>query len=175
MLRTALALILMCGELTNGQVSASEQAKRPSFTMSITLKQSRVDPGSEVMIDVDLINVSSKEIEILRVGSGPPQYAFKVLDRDGKAAPLTAAGEAMVSGKMCWKVGNGEMRCLAGGSNISRNRVAPGGRLHDLFGLSYYVDLSRPNQYTVRLERADPYTKLLVESNTITLTVAKQE
>jgi hypothetical protein len=169
-----LALIWTCAALANAQVPVSEQGQRPAFTMSITPEQSKVSPGAEVTIAVDLINVSSREIQILRVGSGPPQYTFRVLDRDGKPAPLTPAGEALASGKNCWKARNGEMRCLAG-SNISLNRVAPGEKLHDVFVLSYYVDLSQPNQYTVRLERADPYTKLLVESNTIAITVAKLE
>jgi hypothetical protein len=54
-------------------------------------------------------------------------------------------------------------------------RVDPGGTLHDVFVVSSFVDLSQPDQYTIRLERTDPYTELLVESNTLTLTVAKQD
>ena len=171
---TALTLIPMCVELANGQVPGSESSRRPAFTMSIKSQQTAVDPGSEVIIDVDLINVSSQEIQIIRVGSGPPQYTFEVLDRDGKAAPLTPLGEAMASGKNCWRGRNGEMRCFAGGS-VSSNRLSPGGKLHDLFCLSAYVDLSQPSQYTVRLERTDPYTHLRVESNTISLTVARRK
>jgi hypothetical protein len=174
MLCTALALISMCVELTNGQVAASEKDQRPVFTMSIGLKQSTVRPGSEVAIDVDLTNTSRKEIKILRVATGPPPYAFDVFDRNGKAASLTPLGEAVVSGKTCFKGKNGETRCLVG-SGISSPRIAPGGTLHDVFVLSYYVDLTQPNQYTVRLKRTDPYTELVVDSNTLTITVAKQD
>lgn len=140
--------------------------------MSISLKQSTVPPGSEVALDIELTNISSQEIQLIHV-SDPPLYAFRVLDRNGKEGRLTPVGEAIVSGKNCYKGKNGETRCFVG--SAFSHGVAPGGKLHDVFDLSSYVDLSRPNQYSVRLERTDPYTKLLVWSNTITLTVAGRE
>lgn len=143
--------------------------------MSIALKQTTVDPGAEVIINVEMTNLSSKEIQILRVGSGPPQYAFKVFDQNGKAAPLTPLGEAMVNGRACYTGRSGETRCISGGSSVSQNRIAPGDKWLDAFPLSYYVDFRQPGQYTVRLERRDPYTKLLVESNRVSLTIAKRE
>jgi hypothetical protein len=142
--------------------------------MSIALQQKTLGPGTEVIIDVELTNVSKKEIQILRVGSGPPQYAFKVLDQNGKAAPLTPLGEAMVNGRPYYTASNGETRCITG-SNISQNRIAPDDKWRDAFALSYYVDFRQPGQYTVRLERSDPYTKLVVESNSVNLTIAKRE
>lgn len=142
--------------------------------MSISLEQKPFDPGTEVIIDVELTNASKKEIQILRVGSGPPRYAFKVLDQNGKAVPLTPLGEAMVNGRACYTASNGRTRCITG-SNILRNRTASGDKWRDAFPLSYYVDFRQPGQYTVRLERTDPYTKLLVQSNSVNFTIAKRE
>jgi hypothetical protein len=170
MLCTALALISMCAQFANGQVTASGREQRPVFTMSISLKQTTVRPGSEVRIDIDLKNTSAREIQIWLARSGPPLYTFKVLDRTGKAAPLTPQWRAILSGK-------GEhgqpARIMTGSGWFAR--VDPGGTLHDVFVISSFVDLSQPDQYTIRLERTDPYTELLVESNTLTLTVAKQD
>ena len=53
--------------------------------------------------------------------------------------------------------------------------VAPGGTLHDQVVLSDYVDLSQPSEYTIHLERTDPYTRFVVNSNTATLNVTKPE
>ncbi|MGC4054128.1 MAG: hypothetical protein QM757_34010 [Paludibaculum sp.] len=125
------------------------------------------------MVDVEMTNTSSREIELISV-SGPPLYVFTVLDRNGRAAPLTSLGEAVVSGKACYKGKSGETRCFLGGSTFG-HPVVPGANLHDVFALSSCVDLSQPNQYSVRLERPDPYTKLTVRSNTITLTVADRK
>lgn len=79
-----------------------------------------------------------------------------------------------MNGRNCYKGKKGETRCFLGGSTFTY-RVPPGGTLHDILVLSAYVDLSQPNQYTVRLERTDPYTKLLVPSNTITLSVVNKQ
>ena len=142
--------------------------------MSIRLNQSTINPGAEVILEIDLTNTSGKDIRIVRLRYGPPLYGFKVFDRDGRAAPLTPRGEAVVNGKSCWKGKNGETRCVMGGS-ASDQLVAPGGTAHDAFCLSDYVDLSQPNEYSVQLQRRDPYTKLLVDSNTISLTVGRRE
>jgi hypothetical protein len=175
MLRVAIAVILTCAGPIDGQTTESDQIKQPFFTMSIASKENTVRPGDEVIIGVEITNVSAKEIQILSVGSGPPQYGFKVFDHNGKPAPLTPLGEAMVNGRSCYTARNGETRCIPGGSNISQNRIAPGKKWPDAFPLSYYVDFGQPGQYTIRLERSDPYTKLLVLSNSVTITVAKRE
>jgi hypothetical protein len=174
MLRVAIAVILTYAGPIDGQATESDQSKRPCFTMSIASKENTVRPEDEVIIDVEITNVSSKEIQILRVGSGPPQYAFKVFDQNGKPAPLTPLGEAMVKGRSCYTGRNGETRCITG-SSISQNRIAPGKKWPDAFPVSYYVDFGQPGQYTIRLERTDPYTKLLVVSNSVTVTVVKTQ
>lgn len=173
MLYAAVALILACLGAPEGQTLEFEEIKRPSLTMSIALRQNTVDPGAEIILNVELTNVSSKEVQVLRVGSGPPQYAFKVLDQNGKAAPLTPLGTAMVNGRLCYRARSGETRCIIG-SSISENHIAPGEKWPDAFPLSEYVDLGQPGQYTIRLERTDPHTKRLVESNSVTLTVAER-
>jgi hypothetical protein len=101
-------------------------------------------------------------------------YTFKVLGPDGKPAPLTPIGQAIVKGGGYFKGKKGETRLIGGGSVFS-TVVAPGRTLHDSVVLSDYVDLSQPQRYTIYVQRTDPPTKLVVDSNTTTLTVAKQE
>lgn len=152
----------------------SDETKRPSFTMSISLKKDKVEPGERVEIDIELTNVSSKAIQVLQVGVGPPQYAFRVLDQNGRQAPLTVIGEAIVSGRSPYKGKDGAMRIIVG-SSIRQNHVAPSRKMLDAFALSDYVDFGQAGRYTIHLERSDPATKLIVKSNAVSLTVAKME
>jgi Gram-negative bacterial TonB protein C-terminal len=157
----------------SADLPTTRQTARPSFAMTIGLKANTVKPGSEVSIDVELRDVSGKEIQLVRVRTGPPLYSFKVLDQNGRPAPLTPLGEAIASGKNCYQGKNGEMRCLVGSASF--DAVAPGKRLPDVFRLSDYVDLNQPSRYTVRLQRTDPYSKLQVNSNTIVIIVENPE
>jgi hypothetical protein len=79
----------------------------------------------------------------------------------------------MLAGKMGYTNEKGETRILTGSGASSP--VAPGAKLYDVFVIFDYVDLRQPNRYTIRLMRLDPYTKRVVESNAVALTVAKQE
>ncbi|MGA2148618.1 MAG: hypothetical protein ABSH49_27055 [Bryobacteraceae bacterium] len=174
MLFTGLALVSMYVGFATAQATTSALGQQPTFAMSIRLKESTARAGSEIIVDIDLTNKSSKEIRFYLPANGPFLYTFKVFDRNGKPAPLTPIGQAIASGTGVYKGKKGETRLIFGGSTFSAV-VAPGGTLHEVVVLSDYVDLSQPNQYTIRLERTDPYTKLVVASNATTLTVTKQE
>jgi hypothetical protein len=179
MLRTAFAWIALYAGCMTGQTTTSAQKQQPTFAMSISLKESTAKAGSEVILAIDLTNTSGKEVRFMLPASGPFLYTFKVFGPNGRPAPLTSIGHAFASGGGEYKGKNGETRIIAGGSLFSKvvapGVVAPGGTLHDDVVLSDYVDLSQPNEYTIRLERTDPYTKLVVNSNTTTLTVTKPE
>jgi hypothetical protein len=172
MLSPRLGLLTMWAAFSAAHSIVSAQAGRPAFGMSISVERSTVHPGAEVAVKVALINTSDQEIHIYRARSGPPLYRFSVTDQKGNPAPLTPLGQAILAGKMGYTNEKGETRILTGSGASSP--VAPGAKLYDEFSISYYVDLTQPNRYTIRLMRVDPYTKLVVESNAIILTVAKQ-
>ncbi len=77
---------------------------------------------------------------------------------------------------MAFKGKNGEARIISGISGGGwSSPIAPGGTLHDELVISDFVDLSQPDQYTIRLKREDPYANLSVDSNSTTVTVTKSE
>ncbi len=174
MIRAAIGLASICAvALASGQISAGKNRGRPTFTMSISLTRTVFAPGSEIIVDVELTNISSKEIEVVRVNIGPTLYKFKVIDGSGNAAPLTPLGDAIFNGKACYKAKNGETRCFAG--NTTYARIASGRRVYEGFDLALYFDLAHPSRYTVRLERTDPNANRTVASNTVAFTVASPD
>ena len=142
--------------------------------MTIRLNESTVTVDAEVIAETDLTNTSGNDVQCFLPVAGPFLYAFKVFGPNGKSAPLTSLGQAVAWGGGYIKGKKGEMRIIPGVS-VFLAVVAPGGTLHDQVVLSDYVDLSQPNEYTIHLERTDPYTKLVVNSNSTTLTVTKPE
>jgi hypothetical protein len=171
MLAVVVALVSLCAGLATAQSASSTQ--QPTFAMKIWLKERTAKPESKVVVDIDLTNTSNREIQFFVPLSGPFLYKLNVSTGDGSPAPLTPIGKAVASGRFTYKGRDGETRVIAGGS-VTSARVAPGKVLHDTIILSDYVDLSQPDQYTIRLERTDPYTNLRVQSNATTLTITKQ-
>ncbi len=164
----ALALFLGCAEHAVGQ-AATPAAPKPSFTMSISLKDGTVKPGAEVQVAVDLTNTSGAPIQLWHARSGRASYTVQALDRDGKAAPLTAL-ERVFRGEAAEQEKGKPMRVRTGGGYFMT--IAPGETAKDAIIIQDQVDLSQPGAYTIQLERIDPATNLPLKSNTVTLTVA---
>jgi len=101
-----------------------------------------------------------------------PEYNWAVTTKERGLAPLTPKGNALAHGTLAFKGSDGKMRMMGGGSVFS-TRVKPGKIFHDSIDISDYVDLSRPDDYKIRFVRTDQYTNITVESNTVTLTVAR--
>jgi hypothetical protein len=167
-----LAAALVVLSLFAGLDQSPSSAKQPTFAMSIRLKQSVAKPGSTVTVDIDLTNTSDNEIVFFLPASAPLLYKWNVTTTEGTPAPLTPIGNALAHGTFAFKGKNGETRIIAGGSVFSA-RVEPGKTFRDTIEISNYVDLSRPDDYQIRLQRTDQYTNIPVESNTVTLTVAR--
>ena len=144
---------------------------RPAFKLSISLDHSTVAPNAEVAINVTITNLSEKEMFLFRTSRGMPPYRFSIVDQKHRPVPLTRLGQALVDGRTEYTNEKGERRVMLGGG--APKAVPPKGELNDLFPISYFVHLSRPGRYTIRLQRQDPYTELAVESNPITLIVTK--
>lgn len=167
------ALFLVCAEQALAQ-AAVPPAPKPSFSMSVRLKDGQVKPGSEIMVNIDLTNTSDAQTELWHAISGPTPYKVLVLDHAGKAVRLTPMGIAFGKGAAGWreKGENGEEVVHMVPTNGAPFRIAPGGVAKDALDIQDLFDFSQPGTYTIRLERIDPATKLLVKSNTVTLTIA---
>jgi hypothetical protein len=166
---TALALFLACAEHAVGQKVAPD-GRKASFTMSISLKERTVKPGSEVQVAVELTNGSTERIWLWRSRTGPPPYTIKLLDREGKGAALTAKGRAFQKGEAVIRENGRIVRAFPGSGEQAS--VAPGETVKDSVSIDDQFDLTQPGTYTIQLERIDPVTELLVKSNSVTLTVA---
>jgi len=168
----ALLIALGCVALALGQTTAPASEQKPEFTMTISLRQTTVKPGSEVNVGVDLTNISGKPISIYLSRSGKKPYAFSVVDATGKSARLTPLGRAIQAEGDVVRDENGRPTRFLGSHTGGWVAVAPGGTLHDDMPLSNSVDLGQPGEYKIRLQRTDPATRLTVTSNTVTLIVA---
>ncbi len=167
---TTLFFVLACVGQAAAQATAPAHEQKPTFTMIISLKQNTVAPGAQAILNVDITNTSDKEVQLFKSRSGRTPYSFQVLDRNGKSAPLTPEGRSTLNGQSVVRDEKGNVRLLVGTGGAVP--VAPGGTLHDEVVVTDY-DLSQPGEYTIRLRRTDPATKLTVTSNTVTLVVAK--
>lgn len=72
MIRSIVTLI--CLGILTLQGAFPAEAARATFTMTIATGQNIINPGSEVALDVDLVNVSDEPIELTRVRSGGSLY-----------------------------------------------------------------------------------------------------
>ena len=165
----ALIVLLACAECGLGQ-KVSPDGQKASFTMSISLKESTVKPGSEVQVAVELTNTSTERIWLWRSRSGPPPYTIKLLDREGKGAAVTAKGRAFQKGEAIIRENGRVVRAFPGGGE--QVSAAPGETVKDWVSVDDQFDLTQPGIYTIQLERVDLITKLLVKSNALTFTVA---
>lgn len=160
-------ILLICPEFVAGQTAAPDGLKA-TFTMNISLKPAIVKPGVEVLAEVELMNTTGAPITLFRARRGRYPYDVQVWDRAGKAAPLWDHERAH-RGEPVVRDSSKPIRImLGGGTSVT---VAPGETLKDFVPLQTQVDLSQPGQYTVRLDRLDPATKMIVKSNKVTLTV----
>jgi hypothetical protein len=169
MLASSIAVLSIYMVLTTAQSIPS--AKQSTFAMNIRLGEMFVKPGATVTVDINLTNTSKKEIVIIRT-TAPVFYAWKVVTKNGTPAPLTPMGKARAQGAFGFKGENGEIRMMVPGSVFSA-RMAPGKTLQDSIEISDYIDFSKPDDYQIQLQRTDQYTNVIVESNVVTLTVAK--
>lgn len=164
----ALALFLGCAKHALGQAE-SPGPQKASFTMRITLMQDAVKPGAEVQVVVDLTNTSGATIYFWHARSGRASYNVRALDRTGKEAPLTVI-ERVFRGEAVEQEKGKPMR-IRRGSGYTMT-IAPGETAKESIIIQDQVNLSKPGEYTIQLNRMDRATKILVKSNTVTLTVA---
>lgn len=162
----AYALALLCAEYGTGQTPTPPEGRKAPFTMRISLRERTIKPGTRVTLDVEIINVTEKEIG---VASWSDPYTFDVFHSAGKSAPLTQKGRLILKRERV--VENGKIYMRASGSHWTI-RIPAGGTVHDEVAITDFFALTQPGEYTICLHRPDTETHQLVTSNTVTLTVA---
>jgi hypothetical protein len=139
--------------------------------MNISLKDTIVKQGAEIQIVVELTNTSAGRILLWRSRSGPPPYTIRVLDREGRGAPMTAKGRAFQRGEAVIRENGKIVRAFPGGGE--QVAIEPNETVKDSVSIDDQFDISQPGTYAVQLERVDPVTKALSKSNIVSLTVVK--
>ena len=129
------------------------------LSIGISAPQDTVQSGSEVQIEVTITNTSDQNLRYRPLSW--PDVKEDVRDSQGRPAPETAYGRELHAR---------HIRPTAGSFPGTRI-LEPGDNVRYRYPLTVIYDLSRPDTYTVQVQRQDPVTKTIVKSNTITVTV----
>ncbi|HEV2489970.1 MAG TPA: hypothetical protein VGT03_09200 [Candidatus Acidoferrales bacterium] len=139
------------------------------FTISISTVHDTFKSGAEIMVGISLKNPSDKSIPV--IGACAPKadvdsFRIEVKDAEGKVAPETDVLRWLRGGPVP------EPKELIGGtSGPACGAVPPKGFINTGFVLNRFYDLIKPGKYTIQVQCEDPGSKVLVKSNTITVTV----
>lgn len=152
--------------------------QQATFSITISAPDS-VAMSSKLKIDIACKNVSDHQIPSSKAGFGGPwDYTVDVRLGVSEPVPLTEYS------KILQGIDTGESkrtlspeerrrefrRHVTSGSTIIQF-LAPGETQKDEIPVSKLYDLSKPGRYTIQIQRTDPETKLVVKSNSITVTV----
>jgi hypothetical protein len=127
-----------------------QELQKP-FALRISTPQTKVKAGTKLLLDIDLTNGLPHEITI---DNAITKYDVQVRDSAGNEAPLTQNGREL------------RKRLGQGGGRLFR--VQPG---DDVLGDIYVDSLMQPGTYTIQVSRTDEDNKVVVTSNTISVTV----
>src|SRR5258706_741466 len=157
----ALVLLLAVIPLASKTTAQVAQPEKPPFTITISTPQVTVKAGLDVRLKVTMMNTSDRDINYT-VGTGPI-IDIDIRDAGGKPLSETPDGRKI----------HGTDRKVAGpgSGTVVRVPLKPGETLDGESILNQEYDLSIPGKYTIQAVRADPISKNVVKSNTITVTV----
>jgi hypothetical protein len=151
-------LVLVSSCLVFAQSTSPNQA--PSFSLSLKAPES-VKAGSYVVLEITLTNTTDHQIYVAELlGGGELNYDIQVRDSTGKSAQETPFGHKL------------HTHTANLGGSIVRRTVDPGKTVVSHANLNTVYELKRPGDYTVQVSSRDPSTHTVVQTNTITLTVA---
>jgi hypothetical protein len=154
-------------------VPALAQNPRPSsasFSLAVSLPQTSASAGSPVHLDMTVTNISGHKITF--VLGCRDAYDFDIRDDRGHSANETEKG---MMAHMRFPKGMDPQKIAQAASTacltVVGHDVEAGKSYDDQVNVADYYDLSKPGRYTIQAQVVDPETKILVKSNTVTLTV----
>jgi hypothetical protein len=145
----------------------ASSAQHP-FSITISTAQNSFKSGSEIRLQVVLTNTSDHSFSIGRAidGTSPvvAGYLFEIhVDNEkGNSPPETKYERALR--------GNGSPEDLPVSSGIGMN-LSAGQSSKDALAVNKFYDLSEPGKYKIQVQWTNPTSKIVVKSNTITVTV----
>jgi hypothetical protein len=153
-LRKAALLIAVLGLAGFDAAQAQDVAPAP-FSITISSPHIVVKAGSDVYVDIRMTNTSTADV-YYAVGAGPV-FQIEVHDTQGKRAPEGPLGFRAHRPRAI--------------SRLIARTLKPGETYEVKGSLNSLYDLSNPGTYVIQAQRMDPQSKVLVNSNTISVTV----
>lgn len=176
--RLRLAILVVAaasGGHASGQAAAPVEAGKPEFAIAISAPRTTVKSRSDVVVSIEVTNISGSATKLVGARSAVLEYAIDVRDSDGKPAPLTRRGAATVNHRFA--AGDRAGRRFIGPGGVTDSMVPPGGVVKEELTVSDFFDLSRPGTYTIQVQRPDfrsqPPGDRMLKSNVITLAVTE--
>jgi len=142
------------------QLSPSDQAPAPSFSITANVLENVVKARSEVLLEIAMTNRSKNELVYGIDNEFPIWRLFEIDFRDsaGNPVPMTPAGQ---------DIERGNDTVL----HSALVRIKPGKTLQAEMILNRVFDLSRPGSYRIEIRMRDRLSGILVTSSPITVTV----
>jgi hypothetical protein len=146
-----------------GQQAEAARTVKPTFSVSISAAQDVVKTGSAVMVNMVLTNTSDHKIGFPWIrGSGGRNFQLNVRDSQGNPAqPVPRSGVDK----------NGRHYARFATASVGVVYLEPGQAKKDEFDACDLYILTRPDKYTIQVQRTDDESKSVVKSNTVTVTV----
>jgi hypothetical protein len=162
----ALFFILLLMPFTVGAQSKTSAAS-PVFSLHLETAKKGVKVGDRVQIGITLTNESDHKITVEHdIGhKGDSYYIVTARREDNSEANKSEYHRALRGERTANPI-------LIQGSSIEI-ALAPGKSVVDAIDLTELYDLNLPGKYTVQVQRTDPYSKTVVKSNVITVTVTR--
>jgi hypothetical protein len=166
----ATSMLLMQVAAANAQIyRANKDAPveaNPSVTFTLSAEPTRVRPGEAIRLTIKLTNTSTREILVLNdIGTAAADYDVVVRDSRGEEPPVTALFRFFHGGRLPSDPSFYSTYSRSGKIVHPDETIGAGLQLDELF------DLSRPDVYTVSVERLDQTTTVKVRSNAIEIAV----
>lgn len=161
-----LAMTVGCIGLAAAQ---DAQPLKPSFSLALSAPESTVHVGSAIKLSIKMTNISDHDIYHVAALIGGEMklrsnLVLNVSNSEGNPATETALGK---------EVHDTEVNRPPRSGSIFNSRVVvkPGKTTTETRVLNEEFDLNNPGTYTVKAQRRDPESNLLVESNALKITV----
>jgi hypothetical protein len=163
--RLMLFAVLLAPIGAKAQTVAPGQHVDPAFAVRIRLEPDVVKAKSEIRVKTTVVNNSNGKISLERSPEDMAELEFQVDVRDnqGNPAHLTEYGRQVIK-----QEGIPLVTHFAGYTVLH-----PGGTLKCDVVITRLYDLTQPGKYTIQVQRIEDALKMIVKSNTITVTVTQ--
>lgn len=155
--------------------AAAGQTARAPFSIDISGPKT-IKAGVPFYIKVVLTNTSDHSLDFNSHEPEEFNYTTEVFKSDGQPEDHTTYGHLMATGKCDPKYGavNGLTSCAPEAGPPIPVTLQAGGKYVSEIVITDQFHLGKPGDYTIRVSRStvgDPAKRILVKSNTITVTV----